>query len=134
MWLSINVLAYYVLSKHFLTIFNSVVQIDLNALGKNKKINYENVLIKSQVNRILIIFTHFSIKQEIFTDKVNRLLITECFQVNTEACEQLFSWFSCYKYITKHMNRHNFLFLVLYLMENHNIMHTEGKLEKESTE
>ncbi|XP_066912461.1 uncharacterized protein [Clytia hemisphaerica] len=40
--------------------------------------------------------------------------------VNTEACEQLFSWFSRYSRMTKHMNRQRFLFLTLYLMDFHN--------------
>jgi hypothetical protein len=41
--------------------------------------------------------------------------------VNTEVCEQLFSWLSKYSHITKHMNRWRFLFLMLYVLDNHNL-------------
>ncbi|CAH3152581.1 unnamed protein product [Porites lobata] len=37
--------------------------------------------------------------------------------VNTEVCEQLFSWLSRFSHITKHMNRWRFLFLMLYLLD-----------------
>ena len=40
--------------------------------------------------------------------------------MNTEVCEQLFSWLSKFAPITKHMNRWRFLFLMLYLVDNHN--------------
>ncbi|KAK2556275.1 hypothetical protein P5673_021909 [Acropora cervicornis] len=40
--------------------------------------------------------------------------------VNTEVCEQLFSWLSKFAPITKHMNRWRFLLLMLYLVDNHN--------------
>eukprot|EP00111_Clytia_hemisphaerica_P005748 TCONS_00016667-protein len=40
--------------------------------------------------------------------------------VNTETCEQLFSWFSKYAPMTKHMNRQRFIFLTLYLLHFHN--------------
>jgi len=40
--------------------------------------------------------------------------------VNTEVCEQLFSWLSKFGSITKHMNRYRFLFLMLYVLDNHN--------------
>lgn len=40
--------------------------------------------------------------------------------VNTEVCEQLFSWLSKFSPITKHMNRWRFLFLMLYVLDNHN--------------
>lgn len=40
--------------------------------------------------------------------------------INTEVCEQLFSWLSKYASMTKHMNRWRFLFLMLYLVDNHN--------------
>ena len=36
-----------------------------------------------------------------------------------EVCEQLFSWLSKFAPITKHMNRWRFLFLMLYLVDNH---------------
>ncbi|CAH3152599.1 unnamed protein product [Porites lobata] len=35
-------------------------------------------------------------------------------------CEQLFSWLSRFSHITKHVNRWRFLFLMLYLLDNHN--------------
>ena len=40
--------------------------------------------------------------------------------VNTEACEQLFSWLSKFATITKQMNRWRFLFLMLYILDEHN--------------
>ncbi|KAK3733841.1 hypothetical protein QZH41_008639, partial [Actinostola sp. cb2023] len=40
--------------------------------------------------------------------------------VNTEVCEQLFSWLSGFSRITKHMNRWRFIFLMLYILDNHN--------------
>ena len=41
-------------------------------------------------------------------------------EVNTEICEQLFSWLSKYAPITKHMNRWRFLFLIIYILDCHN--------------
>lgn len=40
--------------------------------------------------------------------------------VNTEVCEQLFSWLSKFAPITKHMNRWRFMFLMYYLVDSHN--------------
>lgn len=40
--------------------------------------------------------------------------------VITEVCEQLFSWLSRFSHITKHINKWRFLFLMLYLLDNHN--------------
>ena len=48
-------------------------------------------------------------------------VILSCQQeVNTEVCEQLFSWLSRFAHMTKHMNRWRFLFIMLYVIENHN--------------
>ena len=41
-------------------------------------------------------------------------------QVNTEICEQTFSWLSHYARITKHMNQDHFMFFSLYLCDLHN--------------
>ena len=41
-------------------------------------------------------------------------------QVNSEICEQTFSWLSRYAKITRHMNRERFLFFILYICELHN--------------
>lgn len=41
-------------------------------------------------------------------------------QVDTEICEQIFSWMSRYARITQHMNRTHFLFYLLYLSDAHN--------------
>jgi len=41
-------------------------------------------------------------------------------QVDTEVCEQAFSWFSRYGKMTRKMNRHTYLFFILYLCELHN--------------
>ena len=40
--------------------------------------------------------------------------------INTEVCEQLFSWLPRYSSVTKHMNRWRFLFLMLYLLDCRN--------------
>ena len=40
--------------------------------------------------------------------------------VNIEACEQLFPWLSKFAPIKKQINRRGFLFLKLYLLDNHN--------------
>ncbi len=41
-------------------------------------------------------------------------------KVDTEACEQIFSWSSKYSRITRHMSREHFLFYILYLCDPHN--------------
>jgi len=41
-------------------------------------------------------------------------------KVNTEACEQLFSWLSNYSRMTKYMNRDRFLYFILYVLDSHN--------------
>ena len=41
-------------------------------------------------------------------------------QVDTEICEQLFSWMSRYYRITQHMNWAHFLFYLLFLCDAHN--------------
>ena len=46
-------------------------------------------------------------------------------QVNTEVCEQTFSWLSKYSRITQSMSQHTFMFFVLYLCELHNIREEE---------
>lgn len=43
-------------------------------------------------------------------------------QVDTEVCEQVFSWLSRYSRITHHMNRHHFMFYILYICDLHNRM------------
>lgn len=42
--------------------------------------------------------------------------------VNTEACEQIFSWMSKYAYMSRYMNRHRFFFFLLDLCDIHNYM------------
>ena len=49
-------------------------------------------------------------------------------KVNTEICEQIFSWLSGYCHITKHMNREN-VFFILYICDLHN-MHETEKLQR----
>ena len=41
-------------------------------------------------------------------------------QVDTEICEQTFSWLSRYARITRHMNNSHFKFYILYLCDLHN--------------
>lgn len=50
----------------------------------------------------------------------NPFTSTDLENVNTEVCEQLFSWLSRFAHITKHMNRWRFLFLMLYILDCHN--------------
>ena len=48
------------------------------------------------------------------------LLFSIIHQVDTEICEQTFSWLSRYSRITRHMDRAHFLFYILYLSDLHN--------------
>ena len=48
-------------------------------------------------------------------------------QVDTEVCEQVFSWLSKYKRSTQKMSQHTFVFFLLYLCDLHNIRE-ESKL------
>eukprot|EP00058_Branchiostoma_floridae_P001186 XP_002586674.1 hypothetical protein BRAFLDRAFT_105480 [Branchiostoma floridae] len=41
--------------------------------------------------------------------------------VNTEVCEQVFSWLSRFNRMTKHMNQHRFMFFLLYISHLHNV-------------
>ena len=41
-------------------------------------------------------------------------------QVDTEACEQTFSWLSQYGKMTRKMHRHTYMFFILYLCDLHN--------------
>ena len=41
-------------------------------------------------------------------------------QVDTEVCEQTFSWLSRYACITRHMNGQHFLFYIMYISDLHN--------------
>ena len=59
----------------------------------------------------------------IYTQNINFL------QVDTEACEQCFSWLSRYAKITRKMQRSTFLFYVLYMCDMHNLRE-EGKLRR----
>ncbi|KXJ06830.1 uncharacterized protein LOC114576501 [Exaiptasia diaphana] len=47
--------------------------------------------------------------------------IEELAEVDTEVCEQSFSWLSLYKKMTRKMNQEHFMFLVLYLLHLHNV-------------
>lgn len=53
------------------------------------------------------------------------LCICTYIQVNTEVCEQTFSWLSRYRHIARHMNRTNFMFFVLYICDLHNLREIE---------
>ena len=56
-------------------------------------------------------------------------------QVNTEVCEQTFSWLSKYSRITRHMNRERFLFYLLYLcyLRNNYKLQSKVKMYEHST-
>ncbi len=56
----------------------------------------------------------------IYTYAALTYLLSHCLQVDTEICEQTFSWLSRYTRITKHMNKPHFKFYVLYLCDLHN--------------
>ncbi len=47
-------------------------------------------------------------------------------QVDTEVCEQTFSWFSKYGKMTRKMNRYVYMFFIIYLCDLHN----EREIEK----
>ena len=65
-----------------------------------------------------------------FANHVDRCCATHCNPahcdklkgVNTESCEQIFSWLSKYAYITRYMNRHRFYFFILDMCDLHNYM------------
>ena len=42
------------------------------------------------------------------------------FYVDTQICEQTFTWMSRYTRITQHMNREHFLFYLMYISDLHN--------------
>ena len=67
----------------------------------------------------MVIEQHF-IKYKIPITFSNYLILAPQ-DVNTEVREQLFSWLSKYSHMTKHMNRWRFLFLMLYILDNHNL-------------
>ena len=48
------------------------------------------------------------------------IIIMLWFQVDTEVCEQTFSWLSRYGKMTRRMNRSTFLFFLLYMCDLHN--------------
>ena len=56
-------------------------------------------------------------------------------QVNTEVCEQTFSWLSKYSRIARHMNRERFLFYLLYLchLRNNYKLQSKVKMYEHST-
>ena len=94
--------------------------------------NQENVL--DLINTIsaaditkyhITVKTTMVIKQHFIKYKIpitfSKYLILAPQDVNTEVCEQLFSWLSKYSHMTKHMNRWRFLFLMLYVLDNHNL-------------
>ena len=56
-------------------------------------------------------------------------------KINTQICEQTFSWFSQFKRVTRHMNADNFVVFVLCMCHFHNkkMIHKlqqDGKLSK----
>lgn len=53
-------------------------------------------------------------------ENCNPYTFSELEKVDTEICEQIFSWMSKYARITQHMNRVHFLFFLLYLCDAHN--------------
>ena len=58
------------------------------------------------------------------------MIVSSCvFQVDTEACEQCFSWLSRYARITRRMQRSTFLFFTLYMCDMHNLRE-ESKLRR----
>ena len=48
--------------------------------------------------------------------------------VDTESAEQFFSFWSCFKHVLKHMNKHRFHFFTLYMMWKRNLQN-ERKLK-----
>ena len=65
-----------------------------------------------------------------FSNHVDKWCATNCDprqcyklnEVNTEACEQIFSWLSRYSFMTRYMNRYRFLFFILDMCDIHNFM------------
>ena len=73
----------------------------------------EFTYIRTYVHEVCII-------QQIIVKHLARVIMTTVFQVDTEVCEQCFSWLSRYARITRRMNRTNFVFFMLYLCDLHN--------------
>ena len=55
------------------------------------------------------------------------LCILTLLQVDTEICEQTFSWLSRYSRMTRHMNKSHFLFYILYICDLHDMQHNTKK-------
>ena len=68
------------------------------------------------------VYTH-ALKEHSYGAGFSLVNFYYCVQVDTETCEQLFSWLSRYSRITRHMNREHFLFYMLYLCDSHNRKH-----------
>ena len=51
-------------------------------------------------------------------------------QVDTEVCEQVFSWLSRYSHMTPKMSQHTFMFFLLYISDLHNIYEKESKIDR----
>ena len=80
--------------------------------------NYRNYTLFCKKNKEEALFANVI---EVLNNIVYKVPVAVLFQnVNTEVCEQLFSWLSRFAPMTKHMNRWRFLFLILYLIDNHN--------------
>ena len=46
-------------------------------------------------------------------------------QIDTEVCEQTFSWLSKYAKMTRRMNRGHFVFFIIYVQHLHNLREEE---------
>lgn len=83
----------------------------------------KNTKIAEKLNRLEIVCDKFHFKNHTDTwckKNCNPMKSPNLQNVNTEVCEQLFSWLSRFSRITKHMNRWRFLFLMLYILDCHN--------------
>ena len=63
---------------------------------------------------------HLNTVRDLRTFKAHFILSSAFFQIDTEVCEQTFSWLSRCACITRHMNKAHFLFYILYLCDLHN--------------
>lgn len=83
----------------------------------------DQTAVAARINGMEIICDRFHFKNHIDAwcrKNCNPLDSANLKLVNTEVCEQLFSWLSKFSAITKHMNRWRFLFLMVYVFDNHN--------------
>ena len=68
---------------------------------------------------------HSSIKRYTNVLMLSSDLFVFHLQIDTEVCEQTFSWLSKYAKMTRKMNRGHFVFFIIYVQHLHNLREEE---------